>query len=270
MKRTPGTSKTSQNDRIAVVTDEVSRDFSAALGIAVEHGVTAVEIRGAFGKRVPDFNATQIQSMRSAIANTGIRVLGISPGIGKGDIPTDLRDKMSRSIAVAHELGAPSVTFFGFSGSGESPADIRRSTDALREIAVTCEEQHVVACLENIGTGCTAGRLDVTFQIARNAGVRVIWDPANACAAGDPVSIRLKPEYLALVERIHVKGYASNQPPVDPDTGDFDWEQHITSVESGGYAGSYTIEPHQWDDQPDSFLRSLRCLKRWLSGERDI
>lgn len=257
--------ESSITDRIAVVTDEVSPDFALALDTAVAHGVTSVEIRGAYGKRAPDFDVREIRFMQKVIADTGVRVVGISPGIGKRGIPGDLRDQVQRSIEFAKAFKADAVTFFGFSGSEESPNDVARSTDVLSDIAALCKEQQINACLENSRSGCVAGQRDATFQLAADSGMRVIWDPANACAAGDSVSVRLKPRELAHVERIHAKGFTPNHAPVDLDSSMLDWRDYIESLETNGFAGFYTIEPHQWSDQPGSFLRSLSCLKLWLN-----
>lgn len=245
--------------RLAVVTDELSDDPAEAVQLASKAGIPAIEIRGVHGRRVPDISTAEIREVVAVLRDLGVAIVGISPGLGKGELPVNPREAILPVLECANALSAESVTFFGFPDT----TPIRAASDVLSLWRSCCEDAGLQACLENSAGHHAAGRGSL-FELARATGMRVVWDPANARAAGDTETICPDASDIPRIARVHVKGFLPGRGCVDPNQGVIDWKEHIRDLGNAGYMGMYTIEPHQWTDRLRAFQHARNCLAAWL------
>lgn len=245
-------------DRLAVVTDEISDDLSEAANIAVACGIRQVEIRAIGGQRVPQFAPSVLRDTHRILNDHGIKVLSISPGLGKQSPDAIAEDQLVRAIDYAKVLEAESVIFFGLPKNPSSASEIQSGLDTLRRWQTQCHAAGLVACLENSG-GCIAGGKASVLKMARSVQMRVIWDPANAIASGER-DLELDSADVSHIQRVHVKGARSQGGVIDLDQSCFDWRAHMVMLQRAGYRGVLTIEPHQWKNRIPAFQNAYRYL----------
>jgi sugar phosphate isomerase/epimerase len=241
--------------KIAIATDEISRDLATALELGLSWGVRNFEIRGLGAGRVPDLTPAETDELLAATAAWGVNVSALSPGVFK--IPLDdprvesqITDTLPRTYDLAARLGAKIVIVFGFlMPQGAREADYPRPLlDVFHRVAEEARAAGFTLTLENepscwIGTGATAARVMAELN---HPNLRLNWDPANsAWAGGDPYPA----EYEAVrpyVAHLHIKDIVRGDPPrgVPLGEGEIDWAGQVDALRRDGYDGFWTVETH--------------------------
>jgi sugar phosphate isomerase/epimerase len=241
-------------DRLATVTDEVLADPAAAVRRAATWGLRRFELRGLTdGRRAPDLSADEIVALHAALDTMASRLVGLSPGLGKpraGGEPDASR--LARTLALARRFDVGSIT--AFAPPRGTPLDVAASM--LRQWRDAAAAEGVELLVENSAATCAGTCDEVVDLLTRVPGLRLVWDPANAAAAGDRLDPDAVRRLLLRVARVHVKSVLPAGPCVDVGDGLVDWPQQLRLLDEAGYRGLLTIEPHQ----PDAVERNARLL----------
>lgn len=109
--------------------DEISRDLGEQIELLGELGVKHVEFRSAWGTKVLDLTAEQLQQAKTMLDAAGIGVSSVGSDLGKIQITDPFEAHLERArhgVEVAQFLGAPSIRMFSFFvPEGEDPAPYR-------------------------------------------------------------------------------------------------------------------------------------------------
>lgn len=250
-------------ERVAVVTDEVDPAIRRAVPVLRRLGVTRAELRIVDGARVPGISEGAIAYLRE-LADGWLALGSLSPGLFKGPmvgaaLSAELDVELPATIALARLLGIPRVVVFG----GERAARTRDVQRVLVEAATRTREAGVEMVLENSSL-CRVATAVEQEEMAEATGLRVVWDPANAMAAGDRALLAGSPRLAGRVASVHVRDW-------DPSGwqrlghGVIDWHAQIEQLSDAGYAGDYCVESHRPDD-PGATPANVRALVRLLDA----
>jgi len=281
--------------RLGVVTNEISEDFERALGVAVELGITEIELNSLWEKQITDLTAEEATRARDLIRKHHLHVHQITGAAFKSlrvdDLPISAFEAdpgyqkhleiLKWSIERAHFFGVERVRVFTFRRSGVQglgnpaprhpsggPLDnatIERIAAGLRPLCRLAEAAGVTFCVENVrscygDTGYNTARI---LDAVGAPSLRLTWDPANAFVSGEkavPDGYQCARPHLV---NVHVK----EARVVDGPSGLTAWER-IGSGEVGireqlslllrdGYAGVVNLETH-WRLPGDQGEQSTR------------
>lgn len=252
-------------NRLAVINDEISEDFSRVLQVCSELGIRDLELRSIDGTSIVDHTAERLHEIKEMIEAGGFSVCAIASPflkthINEKQVPVGnvhsaqelTRDQhwdvLKRSIEIAHLLDAPIVRAFSF-WRVEDPVTVREdiletlgtATEITRDGGKLLGLENEHAC--NIGSG-----IEAKWYLDRitDPTLGLIWDPGNIAALGEEPS---KAQYKAVAERIiHVHVKDGNAVPatsfVTPGDGACDWESQLRWLHEGGYSGPISLETH--------------------------
>lgn len=159
--------------KIAIVSDEISSDFSTAVELGTDWGIRNFEIRGLYSGRIPYVSDSDVRQIFRVKEEFGIKISALSPGAFKVSVDSDevkrqLNDMLPRAYELAHRLGTNLVIVFGF----HRPEGSRRERcpsrviDVLRQTAEEARREGIRLALEN-EPSCWADTGRTTTEIIR-------------------------------------------------------------------------------------------------------
>ena len=253
--------------RLAIVSDEAAASFTEATRICIPLGLRAYEIRNLYGARVPSVSEDASNEVLSQVKQHDLKLLGISPGFCKGplDDPTvedELGSGLPKAFRLMDRLCVRIMTVFSYRRTAREAPTPPRVLELLHRAVQVCSREGVELWLENSPScwGDTGAHL---AEIAREVGVNVTWDPANAAASGE---IAFPDGYEAVRDRVahvHFKNWHHTHGHVYLDDGVADLAGQVQALEADGYRGYYCIESHRWDD-PSATATNVRQLLAML------
>lgn len=243
-------------EKISIVTDEVSQDLAVCRAFLDEQGVTAIELRCVGGRRVPGLAREDRDALRGWVQDGGTRVLGISPGLFKcalDDRETALRhqiETLPRAIELARDLGATFIVAFTFENPDRQPLS-GFAIERLWSSAEVCAAAGLPLLIENEPgfLASTGPEIEALLDAARHDNLFVNWDPANAGGLGAAALESGLRTIFPRVRHVHVKNGVATPgerfPKYGPLTaGDIDWPAHLALLDELGYTGHLGIETH--------------------------
>jgi sugar phosphate isomerase/epimerase len=273
--------------RPAVITDEISQNFTHALDVMLEYGVRDAELRGLWGTNVMDLSPEQLRDAKQALDERGMRVCSIASPIykchlqpeGDGAVggPLHLATEqplshqlglVERAIGLCRYFNTNLIRVFSFWKQGEVTEALVRDVVAAIEPGVRLAERSgVVLGLENehaciLGTGAEAAQALAAID---SPSFRSIWDPGNAFFAGErpfPDGFEAIRPYLA---HLHVKDAARDASGTPRWTvvgqGEIDYPGQIAALVEAGYEGLLSLETHYKAPSGDPEAGSRACLE---------
>lgn len=262
--------------RMSAFADEISPSIDEQIRVCRANNVHFIELRGAAGKNVLDFDDALCAEIKSKLKANGMGISAIGSPIGKVKITDPFEPHMERfrkAVKLAEFFEAPLIRIFSFypGKDGEllyaQRAEVMRRMEAMVEYV---ENRNVVLVHENerhiygeMGKEC----LDLVVT-ANSAKLQNCFDFANYVQAGqNPASCwgMLKP-YLA---HIHVKDSTWDCKVKPAGEGDGCVGPLIEDAWRGGYRGFLTLEPHLAHagqfagfSGPDLFKVAVDALKK--------
>lgn len=229
--------------------DEISPDLDEQCRVLGELGMSALELRSAWGTSVSDLDDAQLARVAGALADRGIAVTCIGSPVGKvrADAdPDEQRARLGRCLRAAQRLGSPYVRVFSFftDDPGRDRDEVLRRTAALAQDA---RAAGVVLVHEN--ESGTYGRdprrcLDLVESVGSPA-LRLTWDPANFVAEGvrsyDDAYPVLRPHLVHLQVKDKRAGTGAVVPAGE---GDGQIPQTLAALRADGFEGVLSLEPH--------------------------
>lgn len=201
--------------KVCIPTDEVNLDPFKALELIESLGLRHIELRGIYGKRLPDGDPAQIKKFVDELRTTNFDVAALSPGVFK--VPhTDtqavkwhLQKRLPESLDLARELDTSTIIIFGLVGNPAEPWDRKRLVDLLRSASKRAEDSGCILALENepiclIDTAASAA--SIIAEVGMES-LRANWDPSNAKLRGEEAVPRGFEAIRPYVIHVHLKDF---------------------------------------------------------------
>lgn len=280
---------------IALITDEVSDDAVTSIELGSDWGIRDFELRGYYGRRVPDFSPYQQERLEEALARYGGRVISISPGLFKIPYPCGPRDRLPipaidegfflarqkaeaevhehltellpTAIAYAVKMGAPRISVFSFHRGGRpAGAPPPGVVSALRQAAELAGEAGLELAIEPEADfwADTGERCAELVRLVDHPALGINWDPCNALLAGDSPFPQGYAALRSMVKHVHFKDIRYLPQGWEFATrGVLPWADQIAALKADGYAGYIALEPHL-EPKVASCLQALEYLRALL------
>ena len=276
----------------AVISDEISQDLVAAVAMARDFRLEAVELRNVWGRRIDLLDDEEMRRARDIVREAGLRVAAIASPFLKANIDDDAEYRehleiLRRSIRAAKLFGTNLIRCFTFWKDRQLDQAYSRILAQYAEPIRVAAGEGVVLGVENeastfIATGEQLARFlaDLSSPV-----VKATWDPGNAYF--DELHERAYPVGYEAVKsqivHVHIKDCARN-----PSTGKLEWvplgkgevdvRGQLRALVADGYDGFVSLETHYRPRQlPEEVLRSpsgqvfsemgaratAECLRNW-------
>ena len=243
--------------RLAIISDEISKNFRKAAEYGIEWGITDYEIRYLTTGRVPYVANDETNLVQEVMKEHDLSISAISPGLFKMSLLEEemlklqIEENIYESFRLADRLGTRNVIIFGFKRYEREPqSDYIQVLHILGRMAGLAEKYGFQLLLENqpgywADTGVNTAKI---LDDIDSKNLKANWDPANAAGTGE---IPYPYGYLAIREHIrsiHVKDYRNNmngEPEyVVVGNGVVDWQGQFRAIMHGVNINYITIETH--------------------------
>ena len=232
--------------------DEISPELEEQLETLARESINYMELRSVWNTNVLDLTVDELDRVKSATAERGIRISSIGSPIGKVPVTDSFGphlERFRRALYAADVMGAPYIRVFSFFiPEGQEPARYREEViDRMEIMAGEAADSGVTLLHENekeIYGDVPSRCLDILAG-AGSPALRAAWDAANFVQCG----IRpYKEGYASLrpyVEYVHVKDALSGSDRVVPaGEGDGQWPETLSALRASGFDGFFSLEPH--------------------------
>lgn len=236
--------------KISGFSDEIASDIVTQFKVLNRLGISFFEPRGINGKNISLLNEDEVNELKEAMKDYGIKASSIGSPIGKIKLSDDFDEHFElfkRTVAIAKSLGTSYIRIFSFYHDGGKWSDEERS-EILRRLKAMIEyakENDVVLLHENEKDiyGDIAERCDDLMKELYCDNFKAVFDPANFIQCG--TDTRLAYEKLKqYVEYMHIKDALSENGRVVPaGFGDGNLEFIVTDFIKT-HSGFLSLEPH--------------------------
>lgn len=257
-------------ERIAILSDEVAPGFGEAAALCAPFGVRTFELRCLDGPRIPDVTDEALDAVVRIARERDLVLAGISPGLFKIAVDDPAVEKhlgvsLDACFRVMDRLDSRRMTVFSFlRGDSKEPGAPEAAIEKLALARERCLAADVDMQIENVA-GAWADTGENLSLVARAVGVKVVWDPGNAAAAGGECFPAGHAAVRDLVGHVHIKDWRPEVGWAVLGEGVLDWPGQLTALEADGYEGHYCIESHLEDDRVDVARRNAEYLRARLA-----
>lgn len=236
--------------KISGFSDEIASDIVIQFKVLNKLGISFFEPRGINGKNISLLNEDEVNELKEAMKDYGIKASSIGSPIGKIKLSDDFDEHFElfkRTVAIAKSLGTSYIRIFSFYHDGGKWSDEERS-EILRRLKAMIEyakKNDVVLLHENEKDiyGDIAERCEDLMKELYCDNFKAVFDPANFIQCG--TDTRLAYEKLKqYVEYMHIKDALSENGRVVPaGFGDGNLEFIVTDFIKT-HSGFLSLEPH--------------------------
>ncbi|MCX6628015.1 MAG: sugar phosphate isomerase/epimerase [Candidatus Solibacter sp.] len=269
--------------KLGIVSDEIARDFAAALRVGVPLGLRRYEIRNLAAGRAPMCGAAAMLEVERLARDEGVEITALSPGLFKNtcDAATfrrEMNEVYPRAVEWAHRWKLPGLIVFGFHkpGATEATAPQFSSANPPDQVAAWLGEAGERAHAEGLTLmiepepicWCDSGRATAAL-IARagSAALKINYDPGNVAwlENRDPLD-----EFAVVapwIANVHIKDLcpltrgAGFPEWVPAGEGMIDYAAHFRALRGIGYDGPISLEPHM-DFSAEATRRCKEAVER--------
>ncbi len=259
--------------------DEISPELEEQLETLGEESISYMELRSVWNTNVLDLTDDELDRVKSATAQRGIRISSIGSPIGKVPVTDPFGshlERFRRALRAADVMEAPNIRVFSFFiPEGQEPGHYREEViDRMGIMAGEAEDSGVTLLHENekeiygdVPTRC----VDILASVGSPA-LRAAWDAANFVQCGvSPYSEgfgSLRP----YIEYVHVKDALSGSDRVVPaGAGDGQLPETLSALRASAFDGFFSLEPHLASagmysgfSGPELFGKATRAFKELL------
>lgn len=232
--------------------DEISPDLDVQLDTLAADGIRHLEFRGVWDKNCLKLSDEELERVKSALDQRGVRVSCIGSPIGKVNVDSDFAAHLvefRRAIAVAHKLGAPYIRIFSFFlPEGDDPARHREVVlERMGALVRAAAGEDVILLHENerhIYGDVPSRCWDLLRQI-NSPLLRAAWDPANFVQVGVRPHSAGYTDLRPYIRYIHIKDAVLATGQVVPaGQGDSQLRETLAALYASGFDGFFSLEPH--------------------------
>jgi sugar phosphate isomerase/epimerase len=232
--------------------DEISPELDEQLETLAQESISYMELRSVWNTNVLDLSDDELDRVKSATAQRGIRISSIGSPIGKVLLTDPFGphlERFRRALRAADVMEASYVRIFSFFiPEGQEPNHYREEViDRMGIMAGEAEDSGVTLLHENekeIYGDVPSRCLDILAGVGSPA-LRAAWDAANFVQCG---VMPYKEGYASLrpyVEYMHVKDALSGSDRVVPaGEGDGQLPETLSALRASGFDGFFSLEPH--------------------------
>jgi sugar phosphate isomerase/epimerase len=231
--------------------DEIDDDLSKQLEVLASEGITALELRSAWGVNVLDLSGDQLRQVRELLQERGFHISALGSPIGKSALsepPAFEQERLERALAAAEALDTRLIRIFSFYLPPESLDDARDEViERLGALVVRAAQAGVTLLHENERGiyGEQATRCHDLLTTINSPALRMAFDPANFVQAGVRPMEEAWPRLKEYVVHIHIKDAMLHDGTVRPaGQGDGDIPELLATLDRRDYHGYLTLEPH--------------------------
>ena len=232
--------------------DEISPELEEQLETLAQESMGYMELRSAWNTNVLDLSDDELDRIKYATAQRGLRISSIGSPIGKVPVTEPFGphlERFRRALRAADVMETPYVRVFSFFiPEGQEPGHYREEViDRMAIMAGEAKASGITLLHENekeIYGDVPSRCLDILAGVGSPA-LRAAWDAANFVQCG----VRpYKEGYASLrpyVEYIHVKDALSGSDRVVPaGEGDGQLPETLSALRASGFDGFFSLEPH--------------------------
>jgi L-ribulose-5-phosphate 3-epimerase len=241
----------------AVISDEISQDFSRAVAVVRRFKLDGIELRSVWDKNPHELTRRDVLKIKNMVGNEGLTIPCLDAPLFKCHL-NEVQDYqahleiLKRSIAVAQELGIGIIRGFSFWDEGDFAASLPVIVPKIKAVESILDENEMVLAIESdpATAANTSQKLEVLLKKIAGPRIKAVWDPGNNLyvpGAEKPYPDgyeRLKP-YIA---HIHIKdiGYLPDGKPTACaiGTGAVDYAQIFKRLTDEGYQEWLSLETH--------------------------
>jgi sugar phosphate isomerase/epimerase len=235
--------------------DEIAPDLDEQLDALEEAGLRYLELRGAWGKNVADFDNADLKRIEQALAARGIGVSAIGSPIGKTLITEPFEPELQRferMLEVADWLGSSYIRLFSFfmpkaEGAAAYPKYRAEVIRRLEQMAEMTQPYGMILLHENEKDiyGDTAERCADLLDSVGSANLRATFDPANFVQVGIKPFSEAYPLLEQHITYVHIKdAFFEDGRVVVAGEGEGEVEQVLNALYQKRYVGYVSLEPH--------------------------
>jgi sugar phosphate isomerase/epimerase len=262
--------------------DEISPELEEQLETLAQESIGYMELRSVWDTNVLDLSDDELDRIKYATAQRGLRISSIGSPIGKVPVTNPFGphlERFRRALRAADVMEAPYVRVFSFFiPEDQQPVHYREEViDRMGIMAGEAEDSGVTLLHENekeIYGDVPSRCLDILAGVGSPA-LRAAWDAANFVQCG----VRPYNEgYASLrpyVEYLHVKDAISGSDRVVPaGEGDGQLPETLSALRASGFDGFFSLEPHLASagvysgfSGPELFRKAAGAFKELLRGQ---
>jgi len=277
--------------RLSAFGDEIDDPLEQQCRVLAEHGVGLVELRSAWGTNVGDFDASALERAKVVLREYGMGVSAIGSPLGKvpaEEPPEEEATRLETCLVAAERLGTRLIRVFSYYVLGQYES--LRDT-VLRRVAAMAEEarrRDLTLVLENESWiyGDLPDRCLDVLRSVDSPALRFAFDPANFVQCGAdpweawpllrPYVVHFHVKDAVPVDRTGIEPYPAPVPhdrlmdsvrPAGEGAGRL--PELLRALDSEGYQGILTLEPHLAGRLPDAdgserFGLAVKALRKLL------
>jgi 3-dehydroshikimate dehydratase len=231
--------------------DEIDADLTTQLDVLASEGITALELRSAWGINVLDLSSDQLRKIQHLLQAYGFQVSALGSPIGKSPLSETRAfelERLERALAVAEALGTRLIRIFSYFVPPESLDEARNEViERLGVLVERAAEAGITLLHENERGiyGEQATRCQDLLTTINSPALRMAFDPANFVQAGvRPMEVAW-PLLKDFVVHVHIKDAVFGDGSVRPaGQGEGDIPRLLAALERADYSGYLTLEPH--------------------------
>ena len=229
--------------RLAIVSDEISRDFEQAVKFGVEWGIQDFELRYLNSGRVPFVSNEEVDKVIRLKDENDLNISAISPGLfhislrDEVQLKLQIEEQIYESFRLAERLDTRNVIIFGFKKYSREPeTNYVQIVHIMGRMASLAEKYGFFLLLKNspdswANTGANTAKI---LNDVNSKNLKANWDLANALWAGE---IPYPYGYLTIrkhIHSIHVKDLRERKKGqhevVIIGEGSIDWKGQLKAV----------------------------------------
>ncbi len=256
--------------KLGIITDEITRDFNAALDFIRRYDLDWCELRQLWKKNVINLSPLELARAKALIRKHHLKVSHIGSPVFKYNLPQvparagEKRDTflanftdqdtdrlLHKSFRLARFFGTSKVRVFSYWRAADPEKAYPYVCDRLAKAAALARKNDILLTLENehecnIGTGKELGRL---LRDLNSTHLRGLWDGGNAAMLGETPYPDGYEAVRGLFEHLHVKDVRKNGrtgklewAPVGG--GLIDWKGQFEALRRDHYKHTLSLETH--------------------------
>jgi L-ribulose-5-phosphate 3-epimerase len=268
--------------KVGIVSDEISRDFAAAVRVGVPLGLRRYEVRNLAAGRAPMCGEAAMLDVECIAREEGVEITALSPGLFKNTSDAaafwrEMDEVYPRAAEWAHRWKLPGLIVFGFHKSGATEATAPEFSSAnppveivewLAEAGERALSDGLILMIEPEPIcWCDSGRATASLIArANSAALKINYDPGNVAWLENRDPLDEFSVIAPLIANVHIKDLhpltrgAGFPEWVPAGEGMIDYAAHFRALHEIGYNGPVSLEPHM-DCSPEATRRCKEAVE---------